>query len=135
MWLTRLAIQRPVFVIVLISTLLILGLFSRSKMQVEERPRVDIPYVTVTTIYPGTGPEEMESQITKPIEDSVSSVNGIRNITSSSQYGISFINLEFFIGTNSQFAAQEAFEDAEKRLMPYARTYGEALARERIDLD
>src|ERR671933_654052 len=107
MWLTRLSIQRPVFVIVLVTTLIILGLFSRSKMQVEERPRVDIPYVTVTTVYPGTGPEEMESQITKPIEDAVSSVNGIRNITSSSQYGISFINLEFFIGTNSQFAAQE----------------------------
>jgi HAE1 family hydrophobic/amphiphilic exporter-1 len=107
MWLTRLSIQRPVFVIVLITTLLILGLFSRSKMQVEERPRVDIPYVTVTTVYPGTGPAEMESLVTKPIEDAVSAVNGVRNITSSSQYGISFVQLEFFIGTNSNFAAQE----------------------------
>ena len=107
MWLTRLSIQRPVFVIVLMSTFLILGLFSRSKMQVEERPRVDIPYVTITTVYTGTGPAEMESLITKPIEDAVSAVNGVRNITSSSQYGISFVQLEFYIGTNSQFAAQE----------------------------
>src|SRR5688500_5350586 len=99
MWLTRLSLQRPVFVIVLITTFLILGLFSRSKMQVEERPRVDIPYVTVTTTYPGTGPEEMESLITKPIEDVISSVNGLRNVTSSSQYGVSFINIEFYIGT------------------------------------
>src|SRR5437762_2010698 len=106
MWLTRLSIHRPVFVIVLMTTLLILGLFSRSKMQVEERPRVDIPYITVTTVYPGTGPEEMESLITKPLEDSVSAVNGVRNITSSSQYGISFVQLEFYIGTNSQSAAQ-----------------------------
>src|SRR5438105_1827950 len=120
MWLTRLSIQRPVFVIVLISVFLILGLFSRSKMQVEERPRVDIPYITVTTVYPGTGPEEMESLITKPIEDSVSSVNGVRNITSSSQYGISFVQLEFFIGTNSQFAAQEVRQkvDGARKVLP-----------------
>jgi HAE1 family hydrophobic/amphiphilic exporter-1 len=120
MWLTRLSIQRPVFVIVLMTTLVILGLFSRSKMQVEERPRVDIPYVTITTTYPGTGPAEMESLITKPLEDSVSAVNGIRNITSSSQYGISFVQLEFFIGTNSQFAAQEVRQkvDGARKKLP-----------------
>lgn len=120
MWLTRLSIQRPVFVIVLIATLLLLGLFSRSKMQVEERPRVDIPYVTITSTYPGTGPAEMESLVTKPIEDAVSAVNGIRNITSSSQYGIAFVQLEFFIGTNSQFAAQEVRQkvDGVRRRLP-----------------
>ncbi len=120
MWLTRLSIQRPVFVIVLISTLLLLGLFSRSKLAVEERPRVDIPYVTITSTYPGTGPAEMESLITKPLEDGVSSVNGIRNITSSSQYGISFVQLEFYIGTNSQFAAQEVRQkvDGVRRRLP-----------------
>ncbi len=120
MWLTRLSIQRPVFVIVLMSTLLLLGLFSRGRMQIEERPRVDIPYITITTVYPGTGPAEMESLITKPLEDSVSAVNGIRNITSSSQYGISFVQLEFFIGTNSQFAAQEVRQkvDGARRKLP-----------------
>lgn len=120
MWLTRLSIQRPVFVIVLMATLVVLGLFCRSKMQVEERPRVDIPYVTITTTYPGTGPAEMESLISKPIEDAVSSVNGIRNITSSSQYGISFVQLEFYIGTNSQFAAQEVRQkvDGVRRRLP-----------------
>src|SRR3569833_3681269 len=101
MWLTRLSIRRPVFVIVLMATFLILGLFSRSKLQVEERPRVDIPTVTITAAYPGTGPSEMETLVTKPIEDAVSSVDGIRNIRSSSQYGISYISLEFYIGTNS----------------------------------
>jgi HAE1 family hydrophobic/amphiphilic exporter-1 len=120
MWLTRLSIHRPVFVIVLMTTLVILGLFSRSSMQVEERPRVDIPFVTITTTYPGTGPAEMESLITKPLEDGVSSVNGIRNVTSSSQYGISFVQLEFFIGTNSQFAAQEVRQkvDGVRRILP-----------------
>jgi hydrophobic/amphiphilic exporter-1 (mainly G- bacteria), HAE1 family len=120
MWLTRLSIHRPVFVIVLLSTLLLLGLFSRSKMQVEERPRVDIPYVTITTVYPGTGPAEMESLVTKPIEDAISSVNGIRNINSSSQYGLSFVNLEFYIGTDSRFASQEVKQkvDGIRRKLP-----------------
>src|SRR5437773_10578690 len=120
MWLRRISIQRPVFVIVLMTSLVIMGLFSRSKMQVEERPRVDIPYVTVTTTYPGTGPEEMESLISKSIEDSVSSVNGVRNITSSSQYGISFVQLEFYIGTNSHFAAQEVRQkvDGARKILP-----------------
>src|SRR5437868_14457149 len=120
MWLTRLSIQRPVFVIVLMASFLVMGFFSRARMQVEERPRVDIPYVTITTTYPGTGPAEMESLITKPLEDSVSSVNGIRNITSSSQYGISFVQLEFFIGTDSKFAAQEVKQkvDGARRKLP-----------------
>ena len=95
MWLTRLSIQRPVFVIVLMATFVIVGLFARSKMQVEQNPRVDIPYVTVSSTYPGTGPAEMETLVTKPIEDAVSSVDGIRNIRSSSQYGVSYIQLEF----------------------------------------
>jgi HAE1 family hydrophobic/amphiphilic exporter-1 len=120
MWLTRLSIQRPVFVIVLMASLLVMGLYSRSKMQVEERPRVDIPYVTVTTNYPGTGPGEIESQITKPIEDAVSSVNNIRSINSSSQYGVSFVQLEFVVGTNSQVAAQEVRQKIEgaRKVLP-----------------
>ncbi len=120
MWLTRLSIRRPVFVIVLISTFLLLGLFSRGKMQIEERPRVDIPYVTITSVYPGAGPSEMETLVTKPLEDAVSSVNGIRNLTSSSQYGISFVSLEFYIGTDSRFASQEVKQkvDGARRSLP-----------------
>src|SRR5438105_4321584 len=120
MWLTRLSIQRPVFVIVLMASFLVMGFFSRARMQVEERPRVDIPYVTITTTYPGTGPSEMESLITKPLEDSVSGVNNIRQVTSSSQYGISFVQLEFVVGTNSQFAAQEVRQkvDGARKLLP-----------------
>ncbi|MBM3457203.1 MAG: efflux RND transporter permease subunit [Armatimonadetes bacterium] len=120
MWLTRLSIQRPVFVIVLISTFLLLGLFSRGKMQIEERPRVDIPYVTITSVYPGAGPAEMETLVSKPLEDAVSSVNGIRNLTSSSQYGISFVSLEFYIGTDSRSAAQEVKQkvDGARRSLP-----------------
>lgn len=120
MWLTRLSIQRPVFVIVLMTTFLVIGLFSRSKLQVEERPRVDFPFVTVTTVYPGTGPQEIETLITKPIEDACSSINNLRNINSSSQFGISVVQLEFNVGTNSYVAAQEARQKVEsvRRQLP-----------------
>lgn len=120
MWLTRLSIQRPVFVIVLMTSLVILGLYSRNWMQVEERPRVDIPYITVSTVYPGTGPSEMEALITKPIEDAVSGVNNVRVVSSSSQYGVSFVQLEFIVGTNSLFAAQEVRQKVEsaRKLLP-----------------
>ena len=59
MWLTRLSIQRPVFVICLLASLVLMGLDSRSKMPVEQRPNVDIPRVSITTVYPGTGPSEI----------------------------------------------------------------------------
>ncbi|MBI3910482.1 MAG: efflux RND transporter permease subunit, partial [Armatimonadetes bacterium] len=120
MWLTRLSIQRPVFVIVLLTSFLVMGLFSRSKMEVEGSPRVDIPYVTVTTVYPGTGSAEIESLITKPIEDACSSVNNLRTVNSSSQFGVSFVQLEFSVGTNSQFAAQEVRQKVEgvRRQLP-----------------
>src|SRR5688572_20412764 len=107
MWLTRLSIQRPVFVIVLMVTFLVLGLRSRAGLQVEQDPSVDIPYITVRTLYPGAGPEEVESQVTKPIEDAVSSANHIKHIASNSQYGISYVTIEFVIGTDSNVAAAE----------------------------
>lgn len=120
MWLTRLSIQRPVFVIVLMTVFLVLGLRSRSGLQVELNPKVDIPYITIRTIYPGAGPEEVESQVTKPIEDAVSSANRIRHITSSSQFGISYVTLEFEIGTDSNVAAAEVRQkvDGARGLLP-----------------
>jgi HAE1 family hydrophobic/amphiphilic exporter-1 len=120
MWLTRLSIQRPVFVIVLMVTFLVLGLRSRAGLQVEHDPSVDIPYITVTTVYPGAGPEEVESQVTKPIEDAISSANHIKHITSSSQYGISYVTLEFVIGTDSNVAAAEVRQkvDSARGMLP-----------------
>ncbi|MCS6860803.1 MAG: efflux RND transporter permease subunit [Abditibacteriales bacterium] len=120
MWLTRLSIQRPVFVIVLMSVFLVLGWWSRRGMKIEQNPQVDIPYVTITTVYPGTGPAEMETLVTKPIEDAVSAVNNVRHIYSSSQYGISYVQLEFYVGTDTNVALSDVRQkvDAARRLLP-----------------
>lgn len=116
MGLTRLSIQRPVFVIVLITVFLVLGLYSRSGMLVDMNPKVDIPYVTVTTTYPGTGPEEIETLVTKPIEDAVSSTDQIKHIRSSSQFGLSVVNLEFELDADVDVATEEVRQKVEGAL-------------------
>ena len=79
--------------------IMVLGFTSLSRMGVDLYPNIDLPYVSITTIYPGAGPEEVETKITKPIEDNVSLISGIKNVTSTSQEGISSVLLEFQIGT------------------------------------
>src|SRR5689334_3465897 len=110
MWLTSVSIRRPVFILMVVSALIVLGLNSCSKMRVELNPKVDFPFIFVQTTYPGAGPEEIETQISKKIEDAVSGVNGIKTLTSSSQEGISAVSIEFNIGVDSSVAASDVRE-------------------------
>lgn len=100
MWLTNVSIRRPIFLIMFMLALVVLGFQSRSKMPQEYNPKVDIPYVTVVTTYPGAGPSEMETLVTEPIEKAVTSTAGLKNVTSSSQDGMSAVALEFELGTD-----------------------------------
>jgi len=120
MWLTNLAIRRPVFILMLVSALIVLGWNSRGKMSLELNPRVDFPMISVLTIYPGAGPEEIETQVTKRIEDAVASVNGVKTIRSSSQESQSTVMIEFNIGTPSDVAASDVREkvNAIRGLLP-----------------
>jgi HAE1 family hydrophobic/amphiphilic exporter-1 len=107
MSLTRLAINRPIAILMLVLALMTLGWRSMKEMPAELNPSVNIPYVNITTNYPGAGPEEIETLITKPLEDAVASVNGIKNVTSQCQDGISLISLEFYLGVNPDVAAAD----------------------------
>ncbi|NLC58728.1 MAG: efflux RND transporter permease subunit [Armatimonadetes bacterium] len=120
MWLTRLSIQRPVFVIVFMAFFIVLGMRSRSEMNVDLNPKVDIPYVTVTTVYPGAGPEEVETLVSKPLEDAVGSISNVKTVTSYSQYGVSNVVLEFNIGTDLDVAAADVRQkvDAARQMIP-----------------
>ena len=120
MWISDISIRRPVLATMFIVSFMVLGIVSMSRLGIDLFPDVTFPFVNVTVVYPGASPEEVETLVTKPIEDAVSSVDGIRNIRSSSQYGISFIQLEFFIGTNSYVAAQQVRQkvDGVARLLP-----------------
>src|SRR6476469_6872589 len=107
MGITRLAINRPIAILMLMLALIILGLFSYAKMPVELSPKVDFGFVSVSTSYPGTNPQEMETLITKPIEDSISGVSGLRQISSTSQQGVSTVSCQFFIGTDLNVSAAD----------------------------
>lgn len=88
----------------LILAAVILGALALNKMRVEQNPDVSFPAVTISTVYPGAGPEEVETLVTKKLEDAVSSVSNLREITSTSQEGISFVSLSFEIGTDNEVA-------------------------------
>ncbi|MEN3000538.1 MAG: efflux RND transporter permease subunit [Armatimonadota bacterium] len=100
MWLTRLALNRPVTITVFMVATIVLGWYALSRTQVELQPRVDFPVITILTVYPGASPDEVETLVTKPLEDAVAGVEGLRQITSTSQYGVSQVALEFYIGTD-----------------------------------
>ncbi|OGL42772.1 MAG: hypothetical protein A2W05_07355 [Candidatus Schekmanbacteria bacterium RBG_16_38_10] len=110
MYISDLSIDRPVFATMVICALMILGAISLLFIGVELTPEVNPPFVTIMTVYPGAGPEEMETLVTKPIEEGVSSVNGLKKITSSSTEGRSVVNLEFEFEVPIRLAAIEVKE-------------------------
>ena len=95
MWLTQTSIRRPVFIIMFVLALIVLGFRAKSRMPQEYNPKIDAPIVTVVTNYSGAGPNEIETLVTEPIEKAVSSVGELQNLTSTSQDGVSTVTLEF----------------------------------------
>ena len=91
----RMFIRRPVFTTVTILLAVVVGIYSYLSLGVALIPKVDIPIVVVSTIYEGAGPSEIESLVSKPIEDAVAQVEGIKQIKSYSVEGASFVVAEF----------------------------------------
>jgi len=108
MSLSGVSVRRPVLVLVIVTTLLVLGGISYGRLPVELMPDVQFPFVTVTTVYPGAGPEEIETLITKPLEEQLSSLSGVRALRSASQEGVSNVGIEFVLGTNIDTATADA---------------------------
>lgn len=105
--LIEISVKRPVLTVMMVTVLVVIGIFSFSRLNVDLLPKVDIPVVTITTIYEGAGPREVESQVTEKIEDEVSTVNNIKTISSTSMEYVSFVIVEFEVGTDVDFAAIE----------------------------
>ncbi len=104
------SIERPVFATMMILALIVLGLFSFMKLNIDQFPDIDFPYVTVTSVLPGAGPEQMETDVTKKIEDAVNTIGGIEHITSISREGVSFVIIQFKLEIDGRQAAQEVRE-------------------------
>jgi len=105
--LAEICVRRPVFATMLILSLVVLGLNAYRKLGVDFFPKVEFPIVTITTTLPGAAPEEVESQITRRIEEAVNTVDGIDDLSSISAEGISLVYVQFVLEKDPDVAAQE----------------------------
>ncbi len=108
MTLTELSIKRPTLIVVLFTVLGILGLFSYQQLQYELLPKMTPPVVSVSILYPGASPSEVETSLTKPVEEAVSAIEKIVSITSTSTEGLSVVAIEFSNSANIEKALQDA---------------------------
>lgn len=102
------SIKRSTLVVVVFTILIGLGAFSYSKLNYELLPKISAPVVSVTTIYPGASPYEVENSVTKKIEDAVSSMEGIKKITSNSMESVSSVVIELEQDMDVDLSLQEA---------------------------
>ncbi|MBS1958595.1 MAG: efflux RND transporter permease subunit [Bdellovibrionales bacterium] len=120
MSLAELAIKRPTFISCLVALMLAVGGFSMNQLGVDLFPDVNFPVVFVNTPYNGAGPAEIETLVSKPLEDELSSLPGIKRLTSVSQEGVSQVIAEFTLETDIKFAEQQVRDrvGGAKRLLP-----------------
>jgi len=102
-----LCIRRPVFATMLVAALVVLGLFSYRKLGVDLFPNIDFPIITVTTTLKGAGVEEMETSVTKVLEEAVNAIDGIDTLQSTTREGISSITVSFVLEKSREIAAQD----------------------------
>lgn len=100
MSLSALSVRRPVFTLMVISALMVLGLVSYVRLPVELFPSIQFPFVTVTVIYPGAGPDEVQQFVAKPLEEQLSSLPNVREVRTLASEGQVFIGVEFELGTS-----------------------------------
>ncbi|RXH55692.1 efflux RND transporter permease subunit [Granulicella sibirica] len=105
--LAQLCVRRPVFATMLIMSLVVVGAFSYFSLGVDLVPKVDIPVVSISVSDPGASPEELETEITKKIEDAVNTISGIDELRSTSSEGISLVVISFDLSKDGDVAAQE----------------------------
>ena len=105
--LAEICVRRPVLATVIILALVVVGAFSYFKLGVDRFPNVEFPFVIVTTVLPGAAPEEIETELTDKIEESVNTISGIDELTSFSSENVSVVMVSFTLEKDRDVAAQE----------------------------
>ncbi len=108
MTITELSIKRPSLIIIIFSALIVLGLFAFGQLKYELLPKISAPVITITTVYPGASPNEVESGVTKVIEDAVSGMDKVNDLRSTSSEGVSFVIIELLQSANVDLSLQDA---------------------------
>ncbi|MEW6458212.1 MAG: efflux RND transporter permease subunit [Bacillota bacterium] len=120
MRLADIAVRRPVGVIMLALAVVLLGMVSLSRLAIDLLPNFEIPVVSIVTTYQGAGPQEVEQQVTRPIEESVATVENLKSISSVSQSGHSTVIAQFDWGTDIEAVINDIREkvDRVQRVLP-----------------
>ena len=104
----KFSVKKPFTILVAVILVIVLGFVSLSGMQTDLLPNMNLPYLMVVTTYPGASPERVESDVTQPLESSLSTINGVKNVTSQSNENYSMIVLEFEDDTDMDSAMVKA---------------------------
>jgi HAE1 family hydrophobic/amphiphilic exporter-1 len=107
MSLSGLSVRRPVLVLMIISALMVLGAVAYGRLPVELFPSVEFPFVSVTVVYPGAGPEEVQQFVAKPLEEQLSSLPNVRQVRTVASEGLVVVAVEFELGTNVDVATAD----------------------------
>ena len=110
MWISDVSIRRPVLATMAIVSFMVLGVVSLTRLGIDLFPEVTFPFVMVTTVYPGASPEEAETLVSRPIEDAVSAINGVKRVESHSTESLSRVFIEFHLEVDEQAASAEVRE-------------------------
>lgn len=106
------SIRQPVFIAMLMLALVVVGFVGYSRMSVDLIPNINPPFISITTIYPGASPDEIQRAISEPLEEALSSLNGVKSVTSTSAENVSQILVEF----NLEVPATRAAEDVREKV-------------------
>lgn len=116
MSLARVSINRPIMTTMGLLVFLLFGAIAYFTLNLNLQPDVEIPYVTISTVYPGAGPKEIETLISKRLEDVVSTVSQIERVESYSLDGVSIVIIEFKMGKDADIANQEVKDKVDEIL-------------------
>jgi len=112
------SVKRPVTTILVFVAMIVIGLYSLVQLPVDLYPEIELPYITVLTTYPGTSASDVETNVTRPIENALNSVGNLKELTSTSSDGLSVVFLQFEYGSN----LDEAMNDIRSNLNFVRRT-------------
>src|SRR4030065_452486 len=110
MWISDVSIRRPVFATMVIVSFMVLGVVSMTRLGIDLFPEVNFPFVNINVVYPGASPEEVETLVTRPIEDAVAGINGVKRVISTSTEGLSMVGIELRLEIDPQAATAEVRE-------------------------
>ncbi|HOP28556.1 MAG TPA: efflux RND transporter permease subunit [Spirochaetota bacterium] len=106
----KLSITRPIFMACIVILIMVMGVIGFGRLGVDLYPPIDYPVISVRTSYPGTSPEEIEKLITKPLEEQISTIAGIKRLSSRNMEGVSVVIAEFTFETDIKYAEQKMRE-------------------------